>query len=789
MTHKPETIGTPVFSTTPSLTINTGNNASSATNTCNVLSQRVACTHGVDLPPSTAWQRWHHSSEANLQHVREDASRHGNGSDNDSHDGKSGGSCLPGLCECQSVAYQQETEATAPEASPSIAPLVLVDQQQHEGGMERENVRRVLGRPDCSEVGLAPQPPIAVSKVSTPRSFAFLQFVVDGKPYSMPPVYSPRSYKSEVVSMIHAEAEASREYRTVGNSVLVTAGYSGVHPETISYSGQPHEPGEFLPLPKESMGKTSFKCTPRHWRANPHPSEEAKGDVGENLTPERAACKTSFLSPLSSVAAFPQGEGACDKLLASRTSPRCVKMHGKGGGKEDTAEMEEKMEKGVFMTTSLLPGTSSDFFCRGKQPPDKGVEYGERILQSCEEAIDTTTQKLSFQPQKETIDSGRNPLEKTWVTSTNEMDTGNSQCLVDHSVDSSMNMLFHFSVSSMGAMRLATYSMGASQGVVVGGGGGGGVGGGGGHHVCSFHAQSKSCVLSEEKPCCCLNGKNVSLNGLYMRTTHANNNMEGSVHEEEPAAAVTAAAPANTSPSLTLDASMDALFQVLDVPPELRLQPEGLMDVARFSLPLPVTPPVATGPLSFTVRSDIFPAIPARDATRNEDDPLNMTSNNEEGTSICGSGANFRPLWFSPPHRLMERMGNGATGVNSVSGDDPSSALCLHSPSVLFTERRCGQRGRGVSHWSPRLPEWCARHPHNEQERHEVSDSLKSPMKTDVMARSNGTVEILLRSSRYAPGGSGTLVSNNSLRRQAAYPHSGDGGTFQLPTFRSFSYE
>ncbi|EKF30473.1 hypothetical protein MOQ_005714 [Trypanosoma cruzi marinkellei] len=662
--------------------------------------------------------------------------------------------------------------------------------KQHEGRMERENIRCVLGGPEFSEVGLAPQPPIAVSKVSTPRSFAFLQFVVDGKPYSMPPMYSPRNYNSEVVSMIHAEAEASREYRTVGASVLVTAGYSGVQAETISYSSQTHESGEFLPLPKESMGKNCFKCTPRHWRANLHPLEEATGDVDENLTLECAAHKTLFLSPRSSVAAFPQGEGACDNLMASCTSPRCGKIHGEGDDKEDTAEMKEKMEKGVFMTTSLLPGTSSDFFCRGKQLSDKGVECGERILQSCEEVIDTTTQKPSSQPQKETMDSGCGPLEKTWVTSNNEMDTGHSSCLVDHSVDSSMNMRFHFSVSSMGAMRLATYSMGASQGVVVGGGGNGG-----GHHVCSFHTQSKSCVHSEEKPCCCLPGKSVSLNGLYMRTAHANNNnnnnnkMEGSIYEEETAAAVTAAAAANTSPSLTQDASMDALFQVLDVPPELRLQPEGLMDVARFSLPLPVTPPVATGPLSFTVRSDIFPAIPTRDNTRNEDDPLNMTSNNEEGTSISGSGANFRPLWFSPPHRLMERMGNGTTGVNSISGDDPSSALCLHSPSVLFTEQRCGHGGKGVSHWSPRLPEWCARHSHNEPERHEVSDSFKSPIKTDLMARSNGTVEILLRSSRHAAGGSGTFASNTSFRRQATYPHSGDGSTFQLPTFRSFSYE
>ncbi|KEG07726.1 hypothetical protein DQ04_08971000 [Trypanosoma grayi] len=376
----------------------------------------------------------------------------------------------------------------------------------------------------------------------------------------------------------------------------------------------------------------------------------------------------------------------------------------------------------------------------------------------------------------------------------------------DPSGDSSTDMLFCSSVSSMGAVAFASGVLDGPQGRPS---------------LRSPRTRSSSCNVGGERSCPHTIERSLSLSYICLPNTCLDTSLSISSSSQRSASSVTRKAGSVVRPQTPLtnagmpqDVLMDALFHVVDVPVEMRLRPEQLMDAARVSLPLPEPAVLVSSPLNFTIQSDAMQSPNMHGALREKDLGGDSDTNNDMkgrnfGDSHCkgiddyteegfGGGGHLR---FGIPYHFNERPW-GSLGAAAAAPSTSSAALCevmsslrrSSSPLPSWMHRREYSRLRDVGFMlTPRRHDRARRLPHKEEGGLlEVCDCVWSPHPADALTCSSGAVEMLLRSGRATPWDahscSETLMSTSCLRRQVSgAPLLVGHCTFEMPTFGSCS--
>ncbi|ESL05819.1 hypothetical protein TRSC58_06518 [Trypanosoma rangeli SC58] len=597
--------------------------------------------------------------------------------------------------------------------------------------------------------------------------------------YSRAPMLSSGAYQTEVFSMQHAGMEAYCKDDTARTPVRPIAWHVDSDAETTSCDTQRNAAEGGLPLQPESSGATSVNSATVSCLVTPKPRGEEEVAVSgpgrqeyANYTPPLPPLQAPPLSDALS----PLDEDICGQMLAHCLYPQISEMTGNDNEMVEDVALEEleATERSVSrMPSSLLLGAFNDssFFSRHQRG---NCSHCRKRSSSHEDAVDATSRRSRPLLQEKVLDFGVSSVEKTSLAPATEYNAGSSQCGLEPSVESSRNKLFCFSLSSMGAMRFTKHSLVEST-----------AGGAGIQCKRVFQTESVSCSGTEERRGPGPTGNSVSLSGIYMRAPPSTTNiLDCPFNQQSVAVTVMSPVPASltASVSLTQETSIDALFPVLHVPPELRLRPERLVDSVKRASPMSQPPPVACGPLSFTVRSEILQSPQRLDVAHPDEDCLAVYGHNEGESPLSGCGCIFRSLWPSPCCGVVQRTENsGVGGPNSTSGDWASSPLGVRCPSSRLFELRGGHGCGDLSPCVSPLPGGSSRH--HEWKRHEFSCSFKSQVNTDAPASLSGPVELISRGGQPTQNCSGPLPINTPTRKQTVYPVSKSNCTFQLPTF------
>ncbi|RNF26348.1 uncharacterized protein Tco025E_01549 [Trypanosoma conorhini] len=704
-----------------------------------------------------AWRKSPHSREAHSQISPKEASSPEQGG------GGVGGCsscCRTGTCGEGSAPRPREgcrvtsphgRAAVTPEVKdPAAAPAVGVGRPQeprrHEADAGRSVGWRAVGVVDPAEVLLTPRAPVAAGAAAPPPPLVPLQRLTGVEhPSKPPPVQSSGASQAGAPFMLHAGAAGEHcETGPARALELLAAGHAGADRAT--------------------------PCSDRQRGA-------AEVGVGRPVKRGHATASASSPPPLSD-AVFLQEDDAGEEVLTRSSCARIAELTGDSSETDGDVTLEEleATEGSISLAPSPLQlGALRNPSCAHSCRRETWSHCRKRSGSHEEVVIDAALQKSWSPLQEKAADFGRYPLEKAWPVPITEDKVGGSPGCVERSLESSRNKLFRVSIPSMGAMRFTAYSVEGSPG-----------GGAIMHHKRSFRTQSAICNRSEERLCSGPTENSVSRSGIYMRAPPSiTNPLDGPLKRKSISLTMMspALAPVTASSSLTQDGPIDSLFPVLHVPPELRLRPERLMDAARLASPLPQPPPVACGPMSFTVRSEMLPSPQWRGVARPDDDRLAICGHNEGGSPLSGYGCLLRPLWPSPSFGFLQRtetsdLLGGANSTSEEGAHSPLGVLCLGS---RFSEWRGGHGYGDLSPCSSPLPGCSSRH--HEWRRHELSRSPRSQMNTDALASLSGLVEAAPRGGQDAQSCSGPLSLNTPTRKQTVCPVPIGDCTFQLPTF------
>ncbi|RNE97545.1 hypothetical protein TraAM80_09279 [Trypanosoma rangeli] len=746
-------------------------------------------THGVASSASLPWQKSSQSVGMYSQLSQEDASGQagaatGGGCCCCSRDSKSGEGCAQCPREAPPVRCGHKTEAAAPKAEdPAKISAVGPHQQESQQKQEETECTSVWCAGDVFDpagVLLTPCTPVDAGDATPSPHLGFLQCIRAMERHSRSPMRSSGICQAELFSMQHAGTEAYCKDDTARTPVRHTAWHVGSDDETTSCNTQRDATEGGLPLHPESSTTTSVNSAAVSCLVIPKSCGEDEVAAGGPMKQEYANYTPLLPSPQASPfsgAVSPLDENICGQMVAHCLCPQIAEMTGNESETVEELALEEleATERSVScMPSSLLLGALNDSSFFGRHQRGNCIHCRKRAS-SHEEAVDATSRRARPLLQERVLDFGVSSVEKTSLAPATEYNAGSSQCCLEPSVESSRNKLFCFSLSSMGAMRFTKHSLVESP-----------AGAAGIQCKRAFQAESVSYSGTEERRGPGPTGNSVSLSGIYMRAPPSTTNIvDCPLNQQSVAMTVMSPVPASltASASQTQEASIDALFPVLHVPPELRLRPERLVDSVKRASPMSQPPPVACGPLSFTIRSEILQSPQRLDVARHDDDCLAICGHNEGGSPLSGCGCIFRSLWPSPCCGVVQRNENSGVGggLNSSSGDWAPSPLGVRCPSSRLFELR---GGHGCGDFSPcvsPLPGGSSRH--HEWKRHEFSCSFKSQANTDVLASLSGPVELISRGGQHTQNCSAPLPIETPTRKHTVYPVSKSNCTFQLPTF------
>ncbi|ORC85827.1 uncharacterized protein TM35_000321420 [Trypanosoma theileri] len=275
-----------------------------------------------------------------------------------------------------------------------------------------------------------------------------------------------------------------------------------------------------------------------------------------------------------------------------------------------------------------------------------------------------------------------------------------------------------------------------------------------------------------------------------------------------------------TSANMQMDRSLDALFKVMDVPIEMQLRKERLMEGARpTTISLAESMIFTDSPLNFTVRSDFLQSVSERESVPLEEDEEKKKKEKEEKVKedkkkkkeekekeeshiienvadggVVNSGLS-KPECISlftdhgNSHLHKAAMAAAVSAVGAMDNKSLSPNSIVWSP-VTHSIRRSGSYGiRDVGMFTPHCSEHTGCHSLADMKRLEGSDVFWSPLRGDGIVHSGGAVGLVIRNG-------GFMLSRSCSRRTSLTSTTNTirGGrdgkpmvvgccAFQMPTF------